>query len=111
MRAREAFAVEYHALKCCTPDRGPTAVRTSLGQVFLDIMAETQNGLILDIEAQSGHFKEYSNRALRYANALLEKSLKRGAPYDTMEKSIVVTIADGRPYMAADKLHCIFDIR
>ena len=74
-------------------------------------MAETQNGLILDIEAQSGHFKEYSNSALRYANALLEKSLKRGAPYDTMEKSIVVTIADGRPYMAADKLHCIFDIR
>ena len=111
MRAREAFAVEYHALKCCTPDRGPAAARTSLGQVFLDIMAETQNGLILDIEAQSGHFKEYSNRALRYANALLEKSLKRGAPYDTMEKSIVVTIADGRPYMAADKLHCIFDIR
>ena len=37
--------------------------------------------------------------------------MKRGAPYDTMEKSIVVTIADGSPYMAADKLHCIFDIR
>ena len=78
---------------------------------IMGIMAETQNGLILDIEAQSGNFKEYSNRALRYANALLEKSLKRGDPYDTMEKSIVVTIADGRPYMAADKLHCIFDIR
>ena len=78
---------------------------------IMDIMAETQNGLILDIEAQSGHFKEYSNRALRYANALLEKSLKRGDPYDKMEKSIVITIADGKPYMAADKLHCIFDIR
>ena len=74
-------------------------------------MAETQNGLILDIEAQSGHFKEYSNRALRYANALLEKALKRGDPYDTMEKSIVVTIADGKPYKAAGRLHCIFDIR
>ena len=74
-------------------------------------MAETQNGLILDIEAQSGKFKEYSNRALRYANALLEKSLKRGEDYGKMEKSIVVTIADGRPYMAADKLHCVFDIR
>ena len=74
-------------------------------------MAETQNGLILDIEAQSGNFKEYSNRALRYANALLEKSLKRGDPYDTMEKSIVVTIADGKPYKAAGKLHCVFDIR
>ena len=74
-------------------------------------MAETQNGLILDIEAQSGKFKEYSNRALRYANALLEKSLKRGEDYGKMEKSIVVIIADGRPYMAADKLHCIFDIR
>ena len=74
-------------------------------------MAETQNGLILDIEAQSAHFKEYSNRALRYANALLEKALKRGDPYDTMEKSIVVTIADGKPYKAAGRLHCIFDIR
>ena len=74
-------------------------------------MAETQNGLILDIEAQSGHFKEYSNRALRYANALLEKALKRGDPYDTMEKSIVVTIADGKPYSATGRLHCIFDIR
>ena len=74
-------------------------------------MAETQNGLILDIEAQSGHFKEYSNRALRYANALLEKALKRGDPYDTMEKSIVVTIADGKPYKAAGRLHCVFDIR
>ena len=74
-------------------------------------MAETQNGLILDIEAQSGKFKEYSNRALRYANALLEKSLKRGEDYGKMEKSIVVTIADGKPYMAAGKLHCIFDIR
>ena len=74
-------------------------------------MAETQNGLILDIEAQSGKFKEYSNRALRYANALLEKSLKRGEDYGKMEKSIVVTIADGRPYMAAEKLHCVFDIR
>ena len=74
-------------------------------------MAETQNGLILDIEAQSGKFKEYSNRALRYANALLEKSLKRGDPYDTMEKSIVVTIADGKPYKAAGRLHCVFDIR
>ena len=78
---------------------------------IMDIMAETQNGLILDIEAQSGHFKEYSNRALRYANALLEKALKRGDPYDTMEKSIVVTIADGKPYKAAGKLHCVFDIR
>ena len=78
---------------------------------IMDIMAETQNGLILDIEAQSGHFKEYSNRALRYANALLEKALKRGDPYDTMEKSIVVTIADGKPYKAAGRLHCIFDIR
>ena len=78
---------------------------------IMDIMAETQNGLILDIEAQSGNFKEYSNRALRYANALLEKSLKRGDPYDTMEKSIVVTIADGKPYKAAGKLHCVFDIR
>ena len=78
---------------------------------IMDIMAETQNGLILDIEAQSGKFKEYSNRALRYANALLEKSLKRGDPYDTMEKSIVVTIADGKPYKAAGRLHCIFDIR
>ncbi|MEE0182021.1 MAG: PD-(D/E)XK nuclease family transposase [Anaerovoracaceae bacterium] len=74
-------------------------------------MAETQNGLILDIEAQSGNFKEYSNRALRYANALLEKSLKRGDPYDTMEKSIVVTIADGKPYSATGRLHCIFDIK
>ena len=78
---------------------------------IMDIMAETQNGLILDIEAQSGNFKEYSNRALRYANALLEKSLKRGDPYDTMEKSIVVTIADGKPYSATGRLHCIFDIR
>ncbi len=78
---------------------------------IMDIMAETQNGLILDIEAQSGKFKEYSNRALRYANALLEKSSKRGEDYGKMEKSIVVTIADGRPYMAADKLHCVFDIR
>ncbi len=110
-RAREAFAVEYHALKCCTPDRGPAAAHTSLGQVSLDIMAETQNGLILDIEAQSGKFKEYSNRALRYANALLEKSLKRGEDYGKMEKSIVVTIADGKPYKAADRLHCVFDIR
>ena len=74
-------------------------------------MAETQNGLILDIEAQSGKFKEYSNRALRYANALLEKSLKRGEDYGKMEKSIVVTIADGKPYKAADRLHCVFDIR
>ena len=74
-------------------------------------MAETQNGLILDIEAQSGKFKEYSNRALRYANALLEKSLKRGEDYGKMEKSIVVTIADGKPYKAAGKLHCVFDIR
>ena len=74
-------------------------------------MAETQNGLILDIEAQSGHFTDYSNRALRYANALLEKSLKRGRPYDTMERSIVVTIADGKPYRNIDKLHCVFDIR
>ena len=78
---------------------------------IMDIMAETQNGLILDIEAQSGHFKEYSNRALRYANALLEKSLKRGEDYGKMEKSIVVTIADGKPYKAAGRLHCIFDIR
>ncbi len=78
---------------------------------IMDIMAETQNGLILDIEAQSGKFKEYSNRALRYANALLEKALKRGDPYGKMEKSIVVTIADGKPYSAADKLHCVFDIR
>ena len=38
---------------------------------------------------------------LCYANALLEKALKRGDPYDTMEKSIVVTIADGKPYKAA----------
>ena len=74
-------------------------------------MAETQNGLILDIEAQSGKFKEYSNRALRYANALLEKSLKRGEDYGKMEKSIVVTIADGKPYKAAGKLHCVFEIR
>ena len=78
---------------------------------IMDIMAETQNGLILDIEAQSGKFKEYSNRALRYANALLEKSLKRGEDYGKMEKSIVVTIADGKPYKAAGKLHCVFDIR
>ena len=78
---------------------------------IMDIMAETQNGLILDIEAQSGKFKEYSNRALRYANALLEKALKRGDLYGKMEKSIVVTIADGKPYSAADKLHCVFDIR
>ena len=78
---------------------------------IMDIMAETQNGLILDIEAQSGKFKEYSNRALRYANALLEKSLKRGEDYGKMEKSIVVTIADGKPYKAADRLHCVFDIR
>ena len=74
-------------------------------------MAETQNGLILDIEAQSGKFKEYSNRALRYANALLEKSLKRGEDYGKMEKSIVVTIADGKPYKVAGKLHCVFEIR
>ena len=78
---------------------------------IMDIMAETQNGLILDIEAQSGKFKEYSNRALRYANALLEKSLKRGEDYGKMEKSIVVTIADGKPYKAAGKLHCVFEIR
>ena len=28
-----------------------------------------------------------------------------------MEKSIVVTIADGKPYSATGRLHCIFDIR
>ncbi len=74
-------------------------------------MAETQNGLILDIEAQSGHFKDYSNRALRYANALLEKSLKRGEHYGTMKSSIVITIADGKPYNEVGKMHCIFDIK
>ena len=72
---------------------------------IMDIMAETQNGLILDIEAQSGNFKEYSNRALRYANALLEKSLKRGDPYDKMEESIVITIADGKPYSRQTALY------
>ena len=78
---------------------------------IMDIMAETKNGLILDIEAQSGNFTDYSNRVLRYANALLEKSLKRGQHYGRMEKSIVITIADGKPYRNIDKLHCVFDIR
>ena len=37
--------------------------------------------------------------------------MKRGEDYGKMEKSIVVTIADGKPYKAADRLHCVFDIR
>lgn len=58
----------------------------------MDIKAETESAEILDIEMQVDNLENYRNRILFYGGRLVNSSLNSGEDYDTMKKSIVVSI-------------------
>lgn len=77
----------------------------------MDIRAETGSGDLLDIEMQAGLLIVYPNRIVLYGGRLVNSSLQRGADYDKMKKSIVVSIINGTLFPAIPSCHSVFQVR
>ena len=77
-----------------------TAEKSGGKQTVMDIRAETGSGDLLDIEMQAGLLIVYPNRIVLYGGRLVNSSLQRGADYDKMKKSIVVSIINGTLFPA-----------
>ena len=88
-----------------------TAEKSGGKQTVMDIRAETGSGDLLDIEMQAGLLIVYPNRIVLYGGRLVNSSLQRGADYDKMKKSIVVSIINGTLFPAIPSCHSVFQVR
>ena len=77
----------------------------------MDIKAETEYQEILDIEMQVDNLEFYRNRALYYGGRLVNSSLNSGEDYDTMKKSIVVSIIHSALFPKDMNYHSIFRVK
>mgnify|MGYP004531668991 FL=1 len=66
---------------------------------ILDILAETESGVLVNVEMQVRHFKAYPDRNLFYGGKVVAtNALNNGYDYDKMKKTISITITDSKPY-------------
>ena len=77
----------------------------------MDIKAETESKEILDIEMQVNNLKYYRNRSLHYGGRLVNSSLQSGEDYDSMKKSIVVSIIYRKLFPKEINFHSIFRVK
>ena len=77
----------------------------------MDIKAETESEEILDIEMQVDNLEYYRNRILFYGGRLVNSSLNSGGDYDTMKKSIVVSIIHNKLFPKDMNYHSIFRVK
>jgi predicted transposase/invertase (TIGR01784 family) len=56
----------------------------------LDILAETENGMQIDLEMQAGNYKFAEIRLTKYGCQLFANGIKKGEYYDKMRKTIAV---------------------
>lgn len=77
----------------------------------MDIKAETESAEILDIEMQVDNLEYYRNRILFYGGRLVNSSLNSGGDYDTMKKSIVVSIIHSKLFPKDMNHHSIFRVK
>ena len=88
-----------------------TAEKPSEKETVMDVRAETNHGEQLDIEMQAGLLFIYPNRVFFYGGRLVNSSLQKGEEYDTMKKSIVVSIINGKLFPSISFCHNIFEVR
>ena len=88
-----------------------TAEKPSEKETVMDVRAETNQGEQLDIEMQAGLLFIYPNRVFFYGGRLVNSSLQKGEEYDTMKKSIVVSIINGKLFPSISFCHNIFEVR
>lgn len=77
----------------------------------MDIKAETESAEMLDIEMQVDNLEYYRNRILFYGGRLVNSSLNSGGDYDTMKKSIVVSIIHSKLFPKDMNYHSIFRVK
>lgn len=79
-------------------------------ETILDIKATANSGELIDIEMQNGKPAYFENRNLFYACRLGNSSLEKSQNYGMMEKSIVISIVNGRLFSSSKKLHTVFKV-
>ena len=62
---------------------------------ILDLKVRLSSGLIIDLEMQVNHLKNYINRTLFYMGKLIISSLEGGENYVKMKPTMVISIVDG----------------
>ena len=66
---------------------------------ILDILAETESGVLVNVEMQVRHFGAYPDRNVFYGGkVVVANALNSGETYDRMKKTISMTITDSKPY-------------
>lgn len=80
-------------------------------QSMLDIKAKTGAGELIDVEVQNGKLAYFADRSVYYCAKMVNSSLDSGDNYDTMKKSIMIAIVNGRMFPDSGLLHTSFHYR
>ena len=76
--------------------------------IVMDIFVETQSGELIDIEMQVHVSGLFINRTLFYGCDLIRQGLELGSEYDTLKKSIVISIVRGKLFPELPAAHSCF---
>ena len=76
--------------------------------IVMDIFVETQSGELIDIEMQIHVSGLFINRTLFYGCDLIRQGLELGSEYDTLKKSIVISIVRGKLFPEFPAAHTCF---
>ena len=65
---------------------------------ILDILAETESGVLVNVEMQVRHFGSYPDRNVFYGGkVVVANALNSGETYDRMKKTMLVTGGEFHP--------------
>ncbi len=74
-------------------------------ETVMDIKAETNSGVLLDIEMQASHYTDFVKRCVYNAGQLIKDSLQVGEKYAKMNTSIVISIVEDKIFKDEKELH------
>ncbi len=77
-------------------------------ETVMDIKAETNNGLLLDIEMQTSNYQHFNKRCIYNASQLVKDSLQSGEKYAKMNTSLVISIVEDKIFKDEMNLHSKF---
>lgn len=77
---------------------------------ILDIKVETGSGELIDIEMQLCSYDYLAERLIYYHGGTIRESLKKGAEYDTMLKTITICIVDEVMFPETEQFLNVFSL-
>jgi len=100
--ARPYIELEFLNTEVAPNAEGEKAVR-------LDLLVKSADGMIVDVEIQSGRPTELEQRAVYYVSRLVSESVKSGSPYQLMPECVVIFLIEGEYFRERSQAHLSFE--